>query len=312
MFKFIIAKWDSCMKTAYASTWDDFCIESWRKLVEYANNKGILLTFYINAGYVESGKFNTIPTNSKMSIKDIQFFKQIIQKGNEIGGHTMNHIDMSTMSNEDIEKDCIEWINLMKYNNLIQKNQGLTFSYPFGKKPKSLDIIKKYFIGARSITTGLNNFDPKNIYRLKSINLGKRTKLEKLNKLIEESIENEQILIESGHGVSEEGVKEGWSPIPLDIICKHYDYISKKKEIWKTTIANIVKYIEQRNHIELIHYNNVITFKFNKKLEFDLIPLTIIIPKEIKSVRQNKKNISILNNYIKTKDFINPIFYSYF
>lgn len=31
-----IEEWDSCKKTAFASTWDDFYIESWKKLVSYA------------------------------------------------------------------------------------------------------------------------------------------------------------------------------------------------------------------------------------------------------------------------------------
>ena len=40
-----IEKWDSCKKRAFASTWDDFCIESWKKLVSYANKKKSLSHF---------------------------------------------------------------------------------------------------------------------------------------------------------------------------------------------------------------------------------------------------------------------------
>ena len=32
-----------------------------------------------------------------MSKKDIEFFKKIVKQGNEIGGHTTNHYDMSNI-----------------------------------------------------------------------------------------------------------------------------------------------------------------------------------------------------------------------
>ena len=51
---------------------DDFCIESWKKLVEQANQKQIPLTLFINTcGYCEAGHFqkhnNVFPdTSTKM------------------------------------------------------------------------------------------------------------------------------------------------------------------------------------------------------------------------------------------------------
>ena len=114
-----IANWDSCKKTAFASTWDDFCIESWKKLVSYGNLKDIPLTFFINTcGYCEAGKFqkdnDKIGPKTKMSKKDIQFYKKIVKEGHEIGGHTTRHYDMRKMNNIDIENDCKKWISIME------------------------------------------------------------------------------------------------------------------------------------------------------------------------------------------------------
>ena len=316
-----IEKWDSCKKTAFASTWDDFCIESWKKLVSYANKKNIPLTFFINTcGYCEAGRFqkdnNLIDPKTKMSKKDIEFFKKIVKQGNEIGGHTTNHYDMHKMSNRDIEKDCQEWINILEKEKVINKNQGLSFSYPYGYRPKSLNMIEKYFLGARAYGGGLNDFNPKNIYRLKSTNVGKMSKLEKLNKIIDESIHNEKIIIEAGHGLN----KECWSPITENIIYKHFDYVhTKQKYLWCTTMVNIIKYITQRNNIEIIQniINNTIQISFKQKIvfNFDLIPLTFsfLVPngKTIKYCKQNKKHITIHKNnslfFIKIKDFDNQI-----
>ena len=290
MIKF--SNWDYCKKSAFVSSWDDYLTDSWRKLVEYANKKQILLTFYINNGYVEDPIYFPY-YQTKVSNNDIKFFNDVFEQGHEIGGHTTHHNDMSKMTNDDIEKDCLKWLNAMKTHTIIKEQdvENLTFAYPYGKRPKSLDIIKKHFIGARSITNGLNDINPRNIYRLKSIHLGKRTTLEKLNKLLDESIENNKLLIESGHGVD----KEGYSPIPLSIVCDHYDYIfSKKKDIWITTMVNVIKYIIQRNNIEIILSNvNEISFKIKKPINFKLIPLTIELPN---------------NRYFRTDKFNSIIF----
>jgi peptidoglycan/xylan/chitin deacetylase (PgdA/CDA1 family) len=317
-----IEKWDSCKKTAFASTWDDFCIESWKKLVSYANKKNIPLTFFINTcGYCEAGRFqkdnNLIGPETKMSKKDIEFFKKIVKQGNEIGGHTTNHYDMHKMSNNDIEKDCEEWVNILEKKKVIKKNQGLSFSYPYGYRPKSLNMLEKYFLGARAYGGGLNDCNPKNLYRLKSVNVGKMTKLEKLNKILDDAINNDKIIIEAGHGIN----KECWSPVPDNIIYKHFDYVNKKqKYLWCTTMVNIIKYIIQRNNLELSlkHIDQeklIFKIKQKKKINFEIIPITISIriPKNIKIINciQNNKKIEIDKTkdifFIKTSDFNHEI-----
>ena len=103
--------WDGCRRAAFASTWDDFCIESWKKLVEQANQKQIPLTLFINTcGYCEAGHFqkhnNEVDTSTKMKPKDLKFFRKIVKEGHEIGGHTTDHIDLKKTSTIEIEKDC--------------------------------------------------------------------------------------------------------------------------------------------------------------------------------------------------------------
>ncbi len=301
-----IEYWDYGKKTAYTCTWDDYCIDSWKKIIKYANKKDIKNSFFINNGYCEAGKFqsnNLITTETPISSDDILFFKKIINEGHEIGGHTMYHEDCRNLTNIELEKDCLDWIQTMKNYNLIKKNQGLSFSYPFGVRPKKLDIIKKYFLGARAHGGGLNLKNPKNIYRLKTVNLGKRTNLQKLNNSLDEAILNEKILIIAGHGIN----NEGWSPIPENIIFNHFDYVFKKKDnIWITTMINIIKYTIQRNNLSLnweINDKNII-IKFKKiKFNFDVIPITISFNFKIKSCIQNNKIIPIENNYIRTSDF---------
>lgn len=316
-----IEKWDNCKKSVFVTTWDDFCIDSWKKLTDYANKNNIPLTFFINTcGYCEAGKFqkdnNYITQETKMSKENIIFLKQLVKKGNEISYHTTEHTDMRNMSIQEMEKDFKKWISIMEKNNLIDKKKGITLAYPYGYIPKNIELIKKYFLGARSTNYGLNEINPTNIYKMKSINIGKMTTIEKLTLAVDKAIEEEKIIIESGHGINQ----ECWSPIKQEIIFKHFDYVSKKQQLWCTTFINLIKYIIQRQNIEIILKKmNYEEIKFNIKnkikFNFETIPLTVSFQingnKKIKGCYQNKKELKLnkINNlyFIKTKDFNNII-----
>lgn len=301
---FEIADYYNDKDCCVALTFDDDWIDSWKVLTDYVRGKEIPLTFYINT-------FN-------MSVDDTDFYKKISQEGHEIGYHTQYHNDMRDLNDCEILEDIIGWSkSVSKFYNV---NDCLTMSYPYGYRPKNLNHIERNFIAGRSTMSGLNDKTPKNIHRLKVLNIGKRSSLKKLNDSVDSAIKEKAIMVQAGHGLN----KEGWSPIPQDVLFNHLDYLKSKDNIWIATMKDIVKYVSLRdNYIITTHYckngvgHYILNFirKDNYMSNFYPIPLTIKLTgyKRVNWISQNNQDLEVFMGkdniqYFNTKDFINPVY----
>lgn len=301
---FEITEYYNDKDSAVALTFDDAWIESWKVMTDYVADKDIPLTFYINT-------FN-------MSPDDIEFYKKISQQGHEIGYHTQYHTDMRELNDCEIMEDIIGWCkSVSKFYNV---HDCLTMSYPYGYRPKNLNHIVRNFIAGRSTMLGLNDKTPKNIHRLKVLNIGKRSSLEKLNDTVDSAIKEKGILVEAGHGLN----KEGWSPIPQDILFNHLDYLKSKDNIWIATMKDIAKYVSLRDNYIIStsfckngvsHYILNFIRKDNYMSNFYPIPLTIKIIgyRKVHWISQNGRDLEVFMGkdniqYFSTKDFINPVY----
>ena len=289
--------------SAIALTFDDDWIDSWKVLTEYVRDKNIPLTFYINT-------FN-------MSPDDVEFYTKIANEGHELGYHTQYHNDMRDLNDCQILEDIIGWCkSVSKFYNIFD---CLTMAYPYGYRPKNLHHIQTNFISGRSTMPGLNDKTPSNIHRLKAKNIGKRSKLKDLNDSIDIAIKEKKIIVEAGHGLN----KEGWSPIPEDVLFPHLDYIKSLNNLWIATAKDISKYILLRDNYLLSSYLNknnceshyVINFIKKDKFHLNFMPIELTIKitgyRNIKNVSQNGKDLEIYKDkgiyYFNTKDFINDI-----
>jgi len=291
-----IEKWKDGKDSSIAITWDDFCYQSWNDFLPYFNKKNIKCSFYVNTvGYYMDG-------NTNFSNKEVKLLRKIKKTGHELGCHTHSHIDMSKEKPEIIEREINNWFSEMNKYNLIS-NPDLTFAYPFGSIPKNDQIIKDNFLAARCfLLKGVNKPSPINFYRLKTVNYGVRRKLSELNDYVNKSIKEGGFLIHAGHGIE----NECWSPISKSNLYSHLDYIvSKKEQIWNDTLINIVKYIKQRDSIEikiLETGNKKVIFQLSyPKFNFTVSPITlsVISKKEKKKITQNKKAISFKKKGLK-------------
>jgi peptidoglycan/xylan/chitin deacetylase (PgdA/CDA1 family) len=283
-----LEKWKDGKQSALAITWDDFCYQSWNDFLPHFNQKKIKCSFYVNTvGYYMNG-------DTKLSDKEVQLLRKIKKTGHELGCHTHSHIDMSKEKPELIKKEISNWFSEMKKYKLIS-NKDLTFAYPFGSIPKNDQIIRDHFLAARCfLIKGINKASPPNFYRLKTVNYGVRRKLSELNDYVDKNIKEGGFLIHAGHGIE----NECWSPISKNNLYSHLDYIvSKKEHIWNDTLINIVKYIKQRDNIEieLLEANNkkICCRLSYPKFIFSCIPITISIISrmKIKTITQGGTNI---------------------
>ena len=304
---FNVEKWDLGKKCAYSSSFDDgleCCIYD---ITKYANNLGIPLTLYINP--CSNPKYNTeyYKDYNKFTQNDKKKLKQLSNLGNEIASHTINHASLVHCPGIDFDEEIIK---SKKIITDITNNHDITFCYPYGHIPENetvLNKIKSNYLGARAFNTGFN-YNKFNFYKLNNIDIGGKNN-NQLNNYVKEAIKTNDWLIFSGHGID----NYGWNPINSSELYNHYNFINDNKNgIYIDTIANIIKYIKQR---ESLKYEILETPKYYKitikipNFNFQLIPLTF--SSNLCSIYQNNKKLNTINKknklYFKTKDFSNPI-----
>lgn len=91
-------------------------------------NHGMKGTFYANSGRLGLSGYMT-----KDQLLDIQ------SKGNEVGGHTINHLDLTALSTTDAKNQVINDRNALQAMGINASN----FAYPFGSYTSTVEGIVK-------------------------------------------------------------------------------------------------------------------------------------------------------------------------
>jgi peptidoglycan/xylan/chitin deacetylase (PgdA/CDA1 family) len=130
-------------------------------------------TFFVIAGRV--GKDKDTLTWSKI--------KNLYADGNEIGGHTLDHVDLTTLSVEDMRHQvCEERARLIEHGF-----QPTSFAYPFGSYNADAEQVVRDcgYNSGRAVSDGPETIPPEDSYALRAFSSVQRTTtLEDLEKLI--------------------------------------------------------------------------------------------------------------------------------
>ncbi len=114
--------------------------------------------FYVSAGQL-NGTFEGIPTMTATDVRNLE------RRGHEIGGHTYNHTDMSTLDTSEVQ-DSLEW------NSAALDDMGVhpvSFAYPHGKGMEHADTVQKYYDYARTVRWRFNTVPPADPMRLNTV-----------------------------------------------------------------------------------------------------------------------------------------------
>lgn len=130
--------------------------------------------------------------------------------GNEIGSHTVNHPDLTTLSSTKLMNE------LVNSKNYLQTNLGTTitdFAIPYGTYNATVTAaIKKYYQSSRTVDVGYNtpdNFDP---YRIVVQNIDITTTQAQFQSWIDYAQQNNCWLVLVYHGVDNSGDQYSVSP----------------------------------------------------------------------------------------------------
>ncbi len=130
-------------KSCLSLTFDDGLESDYTIAYPLLKEKNFSATFFIIANITsDPDEIN------RRFLKPYQI-KELSEAGFEIGSHSLSHKMLTTLSNEEIEKE------LKESKDLLEKNYNMTvnsFAYPYGKYNKEIvKLAKKYYINTRAI-----------------------------------------------------------------------------------------------------------------------------------------------------------------
>jgi hypothetical protein len=142
---------------------------------------GMHATFLVNTGPILAGN------SAKLSVQDVQ---TIFADGNEVGGHTVDHVNVQPLSTADARDEvCTDRNNLINQFHV----QPTTFAYPFASFDSgSEDVVHYCNYNDASATAGLtlkgpvaNTVPPADPYAIRTVpSIKKSTKLTTMERYV--------------------------------------------------------------------------------------------------------------------------------
>ena len=185
---------------------------------------------------------------------DWKLWVEQVKAGHEVGSHTRTHPSLKSCTDAQKMDEIVESKNILEreIRKYVPDYKCLTFCIPLGfsdADEASLEIVKKHYIAAKRVSTIVSAAWSE----LKGISdKGARTAtpLAEYNGWVDNVLKTGGWLVETYHGI--EGVGNGWESTPLNVFEEHVKYVaSKRDEIWIDTIAEIAKYLQERNSVSV-------------------------------------------------------------
>jgi len=141
--------------TVVSLTFDDGAADNYDVRSILAQND-LQATFYISSGLTGTGGYMTE-----------EQLRGLYEDGNEIGGHSLDHVNLSETSGDDLLKEiCQDRINLIDYGFRVT-----SFAYPFGHYDEETrqTVIDCGYDNARGVSGGPETIPPADKYTLRAM-----------------------------------------------------------------------------------------------------------------------------------------------
>jgi peptidoglycan/xylan/chitin deacetylase (PgdA/CDA1 family) len=220
-------------KCIVSLTFDDGYLNQFKVAMPLLKKRDLAATFYVITNNMDSTSLELIYAKNSPNF--------------EIASHTTDHANLVKMGNLDVYNELYNSkLVLKKY---FGNNSGLTMSYPGGYYNNSvMQIAKENYLAARTSDIGYNSYHYPERYALKAQSFNKHTSAEITNKWVDYAKQNHLWLIETIHGIG----NNGFSPIDSNNLIENLDYIKKNEEdVLCSTIVNVIKYIDESKNTEL-------------------------------------------------------------
>lgn len=256
--------WEGFRSAAVTYTFDDGLPNQITYAVPLFDSLGFKATFYVIVNKV---------TNWAT-------FKNLAQKGYEIGSHTMSHPDsLAGSPTEEYELKNSQ----AQINNHIPGNQCITIAYPLCRQG-DIPLISRYYIAGRKCQGNVELKTPKNFYGISSIGCGSKSSLNsvhELDSMADLAVKTKGWCVFLAHDIVP---GRGYSPLDPSIIKGNLNYLDQNRDkFWVATFSNVVRYIKERDSVNIksiSNQENSITLNMTDNLPDSIynVPITIRRP----------------------------------
>jgi len=168
--------------------------------------------------------------------------------GHEVASHTMSHATLNTISTQQQETEYRNSQNTINSN--VPNGKCLTIAYP-NCNTGDVSTLQRYYIAGRTCSGQIIPSSPTDFYNLSSIICGSsgENSVEKLNNKATSAKNSNGWCVFLLHGIDNDG---GYSSLASSVLDNHLSYVnSNSADFWVGTFANVVKYIKERNALNI-------------------------------------------------------------
>lgn len=257
---------------AVSYTFDDGLLEHYTQLFPVVKRLGLKCSFCINGSAVNSDK----PSGSKPRMT-WEMMKEMHRDGQEITSHGWAHKSMQRVTGESLRYE------VQHNDTCIFENVGTfprTYFYPGNvKTEEGVAFASRDRVGTRTF----------------QVSIGSKRSAQWLHKWIRTLVAERKWGVGMTHGIST-GYDHFLDP---QILFDHLaDAASMQDSLWIATFHDVSAYIAERDNVALTVTTGKNELSVKPKLTLDknlfTVPLTLLVPDETKSARQNGKKLEIL------------------
>lgn len=195
----------------------------------------ILKKYNLAATFAFATNPDAILKTEKFPCASLEIAKKIRSLGHEIASHTVNHKNLTQISETEIKAE------LEKSQKMLEAE---TIIYPGGKyDDRVLTQVKKYYQFGRGVEEALNHIPPKNFMTLQSYVLRQNTKWLLLERKAKQTAKKNLWLIESYHLISDKEKNYRFTISPQNFE-KHLQKIISLN-LWIAPLSTVAKYIQK-------------------------------------------------------------------
>ncbi|MGA2322458.1 MAG: polysaccharide deacetylase family protein [Sedimentisphaerales bacterium] len=233
-----VGNWPGFRTAAVSYTFDDDCSNQLAIAVPMFNEFGYKLTLFTVTSW---GPNWTGLQNAA-------------NQGHEIASHTVTHPSLGGLTIAQQTTELADSQSVI--NSHITGQQCITLAYP-NCVPSDQTLTAQYYIAARHCQGYIEANTPSNFYQISSLicgNQGSVLTAADFNAKFVSTAASKGWCVYLIHGIDSDG---GYSPLPSATLRASLQYLdARRNTFWVSTFANVVRYIRERNDVNIAESSN--------------------------------------------------------